>query len=99
MVEPEVTHLVFQDEVRDTAAQIGWRTGVTGPRSEEELRNLVILKAAKHDISLVPRQVTVRREGTQEYPVWHIAVDYTTKIDLLVYSYNRHFEATSRADR
>jgi hypothetical protein len=90
IIEPEVTNLVFRDEVRDTAAQLGWRTGYTGPRSEGELRDLVIAKAARHDIALLPQQVTVRREGTQEAPSWYIAVDYVVKIDLLVFSYAKH---------
>ena len=98
-LEPEVTNMIFQDELSDTAAQVGWRTGVTGPRSDEELRSLVILKAAKHDIVLAPKQVFVRRDGTPDYPTWYIAVDYTVKADLLLFSLPLHFTPTSKGGR
>ncbi len=95
ILEPKITNLIFQDELRDTAAQVGWRTGVSPPNSDEDLRNIVIRKAAKHEIVLAPKQVTVRRGGTPEYPVWYIAVDYTVPVNLLVYSYRLHFTPTS----
>lgn len=99
IAEPEVTNLVFQDDLQDTAAQVGWRTGMTGPRSEDELRDLVILKAARHDIELLPKEVTVRREGQPDYPVWYIATQYTVKIDLMVYSYRKQFHPTSKGGK
>lgn len=99
ILEPEITNIVFQDELRDTAAQLGWRTGVSPPNSDEELRNIVIRKAAKHEIPLHSKQVTVRRKGTPEYPVWYIAVDYTVTVNLLVYSFSLHFSPTSTGAR
>jgi hypothetical protein len=96
ILEPEITNLVFQDELRDSAAQMGWRTGVTPLNSDEEIRNIVIRKAEKHDIELDPKQVTVQRNGTGEYTSWYIAVDYTRKIDLVVYSYRKQFHPTSK---
>jgi hypothetical protein len=98
IVEPEITNIVFQDELRDSAAQIGWRTGVTPVNSDEELRNIVIRKAAKHDIELDPKQVTVRRSGTGEYTYWYIAVDYTVSVKLVAYSFGLHFNPTSKGD-
>jgi hypothetical protein len=95
ILEPKITNEIFQDELRDTAAQVGWRTGVSPPNSDEDLRNIVIRKAAKHEIVLAPKQVTVRRGGTPEYPVWYIAVDYAVPVNLLVYSYSLHFTPTS----
>lgn len=92
---PEITNFVFQDELRDSAAQLGWRTGVSPPNSDEELRTIVIRKAAQHDIELNPRQVTVQRSGTGEYTHWYIAVDYTVPVNLVVYSYSLHFSPTS----
>jgi hypothetical protein len=93
---PEVTNMIFQDEVHDSAAQMGYRTGVAPLNSDEEIRNLVIRKAAKHDIELDPKQVTVQRNGVGEYTTWYVAVDYTAKVDLLVYSFKLHFNPTSK---
>jgi hypothetical protein len=95
MFEPEFTNILFLDDLRDTAAQLGWRTGLSPPNSDEDLRKIVIRKAASHDIRLVPEQVTVQHSGTGERTRWYIAVDYTVPVNLLVYSYTLHFNATS----
>lgn len=99
ILEPEITNIIFQDELRDSAAQVGWRTGVTPPNTDEELRNIVIRKAAAHDISLESKQVTVRHRGTGDGMTWYIAVDYTVPVNLLVYSYRLHFAPTSTGGR
>lgn len=95
ILEPEVTNVVFQDELKDTAAQLGGRTGMTPVNSDEELRNIVIRRAANHDIVLAPEQVTVRHSGTGEYTYWYIAADYAVPVNLLVYSFDLHFNPTS----
>ena len=98
ILEPEVTNIVFQDELHDLAAQPSWRPGMSAPNSDEELRNFVVRKAETHDIALDPKQGTVRRPGTPENPVY-IAVDYTVPVNLFVYSYSRHFGASSTGGR
>jgi hypothetical protein len=98
ILEPEITNIVFQDELHDMAAQPSWRPGMSAPNSDEELRSLVIRKAEQHDIALDPKQVTVRRSET-ENPVLYIAVDYTVPVNLFVYSYSRHFRPSSTGGR
>ena len=98
MLEPEVTNIVFRDELHDIAAQPSWRPGMSAPNSDEELRSIVIRKAEGHDIALDPKQVTVRRTETPENPVY-IAVDYTVPVNLFVYSYSRHFRPSSTGGR
>jgi len=98
ILEPEVTNIMFQDELHDLAAQPSWRPGMSAPNSDEELRNFVVRKAETHDIALDPKQVTVRRGETPENPVY-IAVDYTVPVNLFVYSYSRHFGASSTGGR
>jgi hypothetical protein len=98
ILEPEVTNIVFQDELHDLAAQPSWRPGMSAPNSDEEIRNSVIRKAESHDIALDPKQVTVRRTETPENPVY-IAVDYTVPVNLFVYSYSRNFTASSTGSR
>jgi hypothetical protein len=99
IAEPEITNILFQDELRDSAAQLGWRTGVAPVNSDDDLRNIVIRKAEKHDIRLDPKQVTVQHSGTGEYTVWYIAVDYMVRVDLLVYSFNMNFHPTSKGGK
>jgi hypothetical protein len=99
IIEPEVTNIIFQDELKDSAAQLGWRTGAMPPNSDEVLRNIVIRKAAKHDIPLDAKQVTVKHIGTGAYTTWFIAVDYTVPVNLLVYSFDLHFNPTSKGGK
>jgi hypothetical protein len=99
ILEPEITNIVFQDELHDTAAQAGARIGLLVPTSDEELRDIVIRKAEKHDIELDPRQVTVRSSGPPDHRVIYIAVDYTVPVNLLVYSFSLHFSPTSTGGR
>jgi hypothetical protein len=94
VLAPGVTNIVFQDELRDSAAQLGWRTGVAPLNSDEEIRNIVIRKAEKRDIPLDPKQVTVR-SMVGEQTVLFIAVEYTVPVNLLVYSFELHFNPTS----
>jgi hypothetical protein len=98
ILEPEITNIVFQDELHDLAAQAGARIGLSGPTSDEEIRNAVIRNALRHDISLDPRQVTVRR-GTQDAPALYLAVDYTAPVNLPGYSFTLHFTPTSTGGR
>ena len=98
ILEPEITNIVFQDELHDLAAQAGIRIGLPGPTSDEEIRNVVIRNALRHDILLDPRQVTVRR-GTQNAPALYLAVDYTVPVNLPGYSFTLHFTPTSTGGR
>ena len=99
IVQREVSNIIFQDDLKDTAAQLGWRTGLTPVNSDADLRNLVIRKAATHDIDLTPKQVTVQRTGSGEYTYWYIAVDYTVRVGLLVCSFRLHFNPTSNGGK
>ncbi|MGO9862587.1 MAG: hypothetical protein ACLPLR_03150 [Terriglobales bacterium] len=91
MLAPKITNAIFQDELQDMATELDTRIGLSPPRSDEELRNFVIRKAASHDIELDPGQVMVQASGPPEQRVFHIAVHYTVPVNLLVYSYHLHF--------
>ena len=99
ILAPEVTNIVFQDELHDMAAQAGAHIGLVVPPSDGVLRNLVIRKAEKHEITLDSAQVTVRLSGPPENPVLYIAVDYTAPVNLVVYSFARRFHPTSSGGR
>lgn len=91
IVEPEVTNFIFQDEVQETAAEFSARAGFSSFQTDEGFRNIVIRKAAKHEIALDAKQVTVRSSGPPEHRIVYIAVNYTVPIDFLIFSYKRHF--------
>ena len=96
VLAPGVANFIFQDDLKDSSAQMGYRTGMARLNTDDEIRDTVIRKAAQHDIVLDPKQVTVERSGAGEYTTWYIAVDYTVKADLLVYSLPLHFKPTSK---
>jgi hypothetical protein len=92
---PEFTNYLLQDELHDLAAQTATRIGLTRPTTDEDLRNIIIKKAASHDIVLEPRQVTVRRSGTGENASFYLAADYTVEVTLPGYSCTLHFAPSS----
>ena len=98
ILAPEVTNIVFQDELHDMAAQAGAHIGLVVPPSDGVLRNLVIRKTEKHEVTLDPAQVTVRLSGAPENPVLYIAVDYTVPVNLVVYSFARRFHPRALAE-
>ena len=59
----ELANLEFQSDLRDVAAEIAARIGLSSPTTDEELRNLVIRKAERYEIPLQPDQVTVQHRA------------------------------------
>ncbi|MBZ5549815.1 MAG: hypothetical protein LAO22_17960 [Acidobacteriia bacterium] len=96
---PELANVEFQDDLHDLSSQASSRIGLTTPKSDEELRNIIILKAARYDIELEPKQVTVKRSGSDQALVFFLAVDYTVPINLPGYSVTLHFAPTSAGGR
>jgi hypothetical protein len=96
---PELANIEFQDDLHDLAAHPGSRIGLSSPRSDEEFRNIIIRKAEKYDILLDPKQVTVKRSGPDEAPIFFLAVDYTVTVHLPGYTHTLHFNPTSAGGR
>ncbi len=95
----EIANTELQSDLHDLAAQIGTRIGLDPQKSDDELRASVIRKAENLGIHLEPNQVSVQRtgesEGTSRAPVVVLAVDYTARVNLLVYSFSLHFNPSS----
>ena len=91
----EVANLELREDLRDIAAQNAPRIGLTGPNSDEDIRNSVVRSARGHGIVLEPQQITVQRTGPVETPVFYLSVDYNVRVRLLVYTLVFHFTPTS----
>jgi hypothetical protein len=91
----EVANLEFQSDLRDVAAEIAARIGLSSPTTDEELRKLVIHKAERYEIPLQPDQITVQRIGTGDESKIYLAADYKVRVNLLVYSLTLHFTPSS----
>ena len=96
---PELANIEFQDDVHDLSSQAASRTGLSRLHGDEEIRNLIIRDAEKYDIVLEPKQVTVKRSGTDQAPVFFLAVDYTVPVNLPGYTVTLHFAPTSAGGR
>jgi len=87
----EMNNYSFTDDLRQVAV-----LGGSNPnRTDEDLRNAVIVKAREHDIQLLPEQVTVQRIGTPGAPAVYVAVDYSVPVSLPGYTYTFHFTPNS----
>jgi len=81
--------------MRDLAAQVGSRIGLTPQSTDEDFRRAVMRKAQEHEIQLEPEQVTVERTGSDEAPVIYLAADYKARVKLPGFSFTFHFTPSS----
>jgi hypothetical protein len=91
----ELANLELGEDLRDLAAQVGSRIGLTPASSDEDFRSAVIRKAEEHEIRLEPEQVTVQRTGTAEAPLIYLAADYRVRVKLLRFEFTFHFTPSS----
>jgi hypothetical protein len=91
----ELANFELQQDMRDLAAQIGSRIGLTPQSTNEDFRSAVIRKAEEHEIQLEPEQVTVQRTGTDDAPIIYLAADYKVRVKLPGFSFTFHFTPSS----
>jgi len=91
----ELANFELHEDMRDLAAQIGGRIGLTPWSTDEELRSAVIRKANEHEIQLEPEQVTVQRTGGAEAQIIYLSADYKVPVNLLGFSFTFHFTPSS----
>ena len=90
-----IANMSFQEDIRDLAAQAGTHVGFVIPRSDEQVTQVVIQKAAERGIELAPAQITVRRTQNGELSTWYLAADYTVPVSLGITSFRLHFTPSS----
>ena len=87
----EIANMNLQEDIRDLASQAGTHWGANAPRSDEEMRGLVILKAKEHGIDLDPSQVTVERANPGVHSTLFLSADYTQPVNLGIVTLPLHF--------
>lgn len=92
---PEFSNYLLQDDLHDLSAQVATHIGLARPKSDDDIRNLIVKDAASHDIVLDPRQVTVQRSGQGENATYYLAAEYTVDVTLPGYSCKLHFKPSS----
>jgi len=91
----ELANIQLRADMRDLAAQVGTRIGLTAQSTDEDFRRAVLGKAQEHEIQLEPEQVTVERTGTGEAPIIYLAADYKVRVKLPGFSFTFHFTPSS----
>jgi hypothetical protein len=91
----ELANFELRQYMRDLAAQIPSKLGLTPQSTDEDFRGAIIEEAQKHEIHLEPQQVIVRRTGTAETPILYLAADYNARVQLIGLSFTLHFTPSS----
>jgi len=87
---------LLEDDINDLAAQLDTRTGLGTSKSDDDYRNAVVRKAMEHGIDLQPNQVTVERSVSEHESILYLAADYSVPVSMLGFSFNLHFNPSSR---
>jgi hypothetical protein len=92
----ELRSRLLQDDINDLAAQLDTRTGFGVSKSDDDYRNAVVRKAMEYGIHLRPDQVTVERSISEHESIMYLAADYSVPVSMLVFSFDLHFNPSSR---
>ena len=90
-----ISNRELQSDLREIAAQIGGRSGLSAPSSEDDLRNTVIKRAAEDGITLRLEEVTVRRTETEGNWAVFLSADYDVTIGLPGFAHSVHFSESA----
>ena len=91
IIPPELSNYSFQDDLRNIAL-----TGGANPhQTDQDIIDSIIKKAAEHQITLAPEQVTLQRIGTPGAPAVYVAAEYSVPVTLPGYSFTLHFTPSS----
>ena len=90
VIPPYFNNYQFQDWLRDEATRDSYAA-----KSEDDIRDAVIKKAAEYDIPLTAEGIHVSRSGNQFSGTVSIQAPYTIHIDLPGYPMDLHFDAST----
>ena len=95
----ELGNIELKDDLQDIATQLGVRIGATEIATDDELREMVLRKAEKYNISLAPDHVTVMRDGYGKDAGVYLEAEYTVPIYLPHYTFFMYFNPSSARKR
>ena len=91
IIPPELSNYSFQDDLH----QIAMMGGANPRLTDQDLIDAIVKKAAEHQVTIAPEQITVQRIGTPGAPAVYVAADYSVPVSLPGYSFSLHFSPTS----
>lgn len=96
----EISSIEFRDDLRYIAAQNAANIGVATPKTDDQVREDVVASAAEYGIHLQPDQIQLQRITIAHYlsntTRFNLAVSYTRRVNLLLYSFDLHFNQQAR---
>lgn len=96
----EISSIEFRDDLRYIAAQNAANIGVATPKTDDQVREDVVASAAEYGIHLQPDQIQLQRITIAHYlsntTRFNLAVSYTRRVNLLLYSFDLHFNQEAR---
>jgi hypothetical protein len=90
LLPPYFGNYQFQDDIRNEALMNSYTT-----KTEQEIRDTLVKKAAEYGIPLKPEQINVRRAG----PELSISADYTVHVDLPGFPLDLQFHPATKNKR
>ena len=90
----EISSAEFHGDLTYIARQLGANVGLGSPKTDDQVRQDVISSAAEHGIHLQPDEVQVQRVTDPPYARFNLAVRYKIRVNLLVSSFDLHFDQT-----
>jgi len=91
IIPPELSNYSFQDDLRNIA-MVG---GANPHQTDQEIIDSIMKKAAEHQITLAPEQITVQRIGTPGAPAVYVGAEYSVPVSFPGYSFTLHFNPSS----
>jgi hypothetical protein len=95
IVSSQVANSLLREDLQYIAVQTAPKIGLAAPRTDDDLRAMVIAQARQHGIGLDPDQITVSHPQDGATSTVILSVDYTSRINLLGTSFTMHFTPTS----
>jgi len=91
VIPPELSNYSFQDDLRNIA-MVG---GANPHQTDQEIIDSIVKKAAEHQITLAPEQITIQRIGTPGSPAVYVGAEYSVPVSLPGYAFTLHFSPSS----
>jgi hypothetical protein len=88
-----LAHIEHQSDLKDLSSLTGMRIGLVNPRSDDEIKDLVIAKAEERGIHLEPEQIYIERIGEGIEGEIYLSTEYDVHMDVLGFPWTQHFTA------
>ena len=90
-----LANIELRSDLKDLSSLTGMRIGLVNPRTDDDIRELVIAKATERGIHLKPEQINVERTGEGIAGSIYLSAEYDIRMDVLGFPWTSHFTVAS----